>query len=323
MLEEQPKKRGRGRPRKNPVSETQSELPLEGVGGAIKEPAKSKSKQPESQKDSSKQQIERKEGPLKWQRDLDGLLGSIEYIFNDDGSINWLEMVPSEYLGINKQWYRERDREPPLDIKECYRPDQKFIRLAGLRLLASWRGYTRLEYKNVLDTTDEVRYEEQKYSEYRHGSCVTCEIEFIGNYETEGKPKIHSDRASATVENTNKLGAMYPQSIAANRAFARCVRGFLNIPVVADEELAAEEFDENKDSNKHLNILGVLKKNLKAHALVEDFEDFKHYLTLLREAGEFDHEDAEEWQDFSDIRQSTVILQLLKIVSESGIQVNK
>ena len=41
-------------------------------------------------------------GPKHYQRDEHGLLKNVQYVFNEDGSVNWRAMIKEEHLFPNK-----------------------------------------------------------------------------------------------------------------------------------------------------------------------------------------------------------------------------
>ena len=52
-------------------------------------------------------------GPDAYKRNEHGLLENSEYSFNEDGSINWREMVKDEFLYPNKGWFDARNVPTP------------------------------------------------------------------------------------------------------------------------------------------------------------------------------------------------------------------
>ena len=60
-------------------------------------------------------------GPDLWKRNQHGLLESVEYIFNDDGSVNWRAMINPEHLYPNKDWFEMRKMQMPNGYPEVIR----------------------------------------------------------------------------------------------------------------------------------------------------------------------------------------------------------
>lgn len=160
-----------------------------------------------------------------------GLLenSNINYIYNDDGTINWRKMVKQEYLVPNRQKTQETDVSK-LEDKDL------LILLGGIKELAQIRGYTTVEYK-VVAATDSY-------------FATSCRITWIPNYETDGKEIIFEALADATVNNTKSFARFFLAAIAENRAFVRCVRNFLKINIVSQEELGdAKLLDESSSAS--------------------------------------------------------------------------
>src|SRR6056300_486813 len=62
-------------------------------------------------------------------------------------------------------------------------------------------------------------------------------MKFSPNYETFGQSVIFQDMANATLDNTSSFATKFLETIACNRAFVRCVRNFLNVHIVGDDEI--------------------------------------------------------------------------------------
>jgi len=142
---------------------------------------------------------------------------NINYVFNDDGSVNWRKMIKLEFLVAN------RDRTDETDISKL-EDNELIILLGGLKDLANIRGYHSVTYT--------VTHASPEYV------CASCSIVWIGNYETEnGESILFQSVADAGLNNTEGFGQMYLAAIAENRAFCRAVRNFLRINIVAKEEI--------------------------------------------------------------------------------------
>ena len=162
-----------------------------------------------------------------------GLLenASIKYIYNDDGTINWRKMVKTEYLVPNRQKTQE------IDVSKLEDKDL-LILLGGIKELAQIRGYTTVEYKVVAATENYF--------------ATSCRITWIPNYETNGKEIVFESLADATTNNTKSFARFFLAAIAENRAFVRCVRNFLKINIVSQEELGdAKLLDEAVSSQEN------------------------------------------------------------------------
>ena len=78
-------------------------------------------------------------GPDIWKRDEHGLLESVDYTFNEDGSVNWRAMISPEHLYPNKGWFEMRKMPAPESI-EGLEDHQLLIKLGGIKELAKHRG---------------------------------------------------------------------------------------------------------------------------------------------------------------------------------------
>ena len=77
----------------------------------------------------------------KLKRNEDGLLSNppVDYVFNEDGSVNWRKMVRTEFLVANKQ------RTQQTDVSQLEDRDL-LILLGGIKELAQIRGFTDVCY---------------------------------------------------------------------------------------------------------------------------------------------------------------------------------
>ena len=71
-------------------------------------------------------------------RDDNGLLDGVNYVFNEEGLVDWRKMVKQEYLVANRQ------RAKSLDVSELEDKDL-LILLVGIKELAQIIGYKSLE----------------------------------------------------------------------------------------------------------------------------------------------------------------------------------
>ena len=147
------------------------------------------------------------------------------YTYNEDGTINWRAMVKTQYLVPNRQKTQETDVSK-LEDKDL------LILLGGIKELAQIRGYTNVTYKVVAAS--------ESYF------ATSCRITWIPNYETEGREISFESLADASGSNTKSFARYFLAAIAENRAFVRCVRSFLRINIVGQEELGdAKILEEN------------------------------------------------------------------------------
>lgn len=228
----------------------------------------------------------------KYTRDEDGLIASIEHIENEDGSINWRAMVKPEFLFPNREWFEKREKEVPKTIEDL-KDEQLCINLAGIKELASLRGFNTVDF-------DVVRSDDQH-------ATVKCTIEFIGNYETNDRPITFSSVANATAMNTSNFGDKFLETFAENRAFIRCVRNFLKVHVVGDEEIDKSDPSKNikaEDSSStsaSITPVGLLKKTLFDKFGCDSFEGFKNILRKMWEDDVYRNEDAKDWNTYKNV----------------------
>jgi hypothetical protein len=244
----------------------------------------------------------------KYSRNEYGLLNSVNYHFNDDGSINWRKMIKNEFLYPNKGWFDLRKKEFPNSI-EGLADNQLLIMLGGIKELTKLRGYNDISYT--------ISHIDKNYV------TAVCRISWIGIYETDNRVITFEDAANATAENTDDFCIKFLETIACNRAFVRCVRNFLNIHIVG-----ADEIDKSKtafpsglqETDYHSSIvpitpINILEKVLREKHNVSNFEDFKNLLRDLWSSEAYRNESVKEWNKFEDIPAKEARL-LLSIISK-------
>ena len=161
-----------------------------------------------------------------------GLIDGVEYIYLENGRINWLKMIPEEYLYINLDPRRIARIEKQLSkpIAEVQKSEVKdtdlVITLQGLRYILDLRGYKQSKIK--------LDYCSPDYA------AATCEIVFLSNLE-ESFEQTFTASACAHKNNTKSFYQAYLVEAASNRALCRAVRQFLKINIVSNEELGQEK----------------------------------------------------------------------------------
>jgi hypothetical protein len=186
------------------------------------------------------------------ERDENGLISQpkIEYIFDDRGFVNWRKMVKVEHLVANRQRTQESDASQ-LEDKDL------LILLGGIKELAQIRGYSSVEYDVKTPSADYV--------------VATCRIKWIPNFETEGREVVFSAIADASPGNTHSFASDYLAAIAENRSFVRCVRNFLRVNIVGQDELGAGGGSKQAQTN--------------ATAALVSFNPKEHLLGLMSQKG--------------------------------------
>ena len=117
-------------------------------------------------------------------RDADGLIKGVDYVFNEDGLIDWRKMIKTEHLVPNK------DRTSETDVTKL-KDNQLIILLGGIKDLAQIRGYTDVRYDVVSPSPNYV--------------VATCSITWKPNYETEAEEVTFSSIGDASHENTKSF----------------------------------------------------------------------------------------------------------------------
>ena len=162
-----------------------------------------------------------------------GLLTNIDYVFNEDHTINWKKMIPNEFLYVNpdlnaRERIEKKYGKPYSEIKpiEDNVEDKDLIQLLGAaKYLLKVYGYNSIRYT--------------VYQANENYAAVNCRIDFIGNYLTQNRPISFEENACANLQNTSNFATKYLVEMATNRSFVRCVRNFLNISIVSKEELGS------------------------------------------------------------------------------------
>jgi hypothetical protein len=150
-------------------------------------------------------------------RNEHGLMDEVNYVFQEDGMVDWRKMVKNNHIVPN------RDNTAETDVSKLKDKDL-IILLAGLKEVAQIRGIKSVKYDIVSASPEYV--------------CMKCGITWAANYETEGCEIYFEGTADAGLNNTDGFGQIYLAAIAENRAFCRAVRNFLKINIVAKEEIA-------------------------------------------------------------------------------------
>ncbi len=209
----------------------------------------------------------------KIKRNDNGLIAgnSVNYIFNEDGFVDWRKMVNADHLVPNKQKTSETDVSKLED-------HQLIILLAGIKELSQIRGYTNVRYEVTSPSPDYV--------------VATCSIDWIPNYETEDRAVTFSAIGDASPHNTQSFAKFFLGPIAENRAFVRCVRNFLKINIVGQDELgqakiAVDPQDQPETQASPVALLknvmkekGVTFDKLKARLVTEKYEKIDKINTL-------------------------------------------
>lgn len=182
--------------------------------------------------------------PKTFARNKFGLLEDppVPYVFNEDGTVNWRKMIRPEFLVPNKQRTQETDISK-LEDKDL------LILLGGIKELAQIRGFKSVGYSIPSATPIYV--------------MAACTIAWVGNYETNNEDIIFEALADASPDNTQSFAKNYLAAIAENRAFVRCVRNFLKINIVGQDEVGAKTSFEDLAPENPVSPTAVLSSLMK------------------------------------------------------------
>lgn len=270
--------------------------------------------------------------PNPFARDAEGLIASLHYPRNPNGSVNWRALIPPQHLYVNPDF--EVELKTRFNVKSRWDMDvtkvedkQLLVTLGGWQELLRLRGYHSLRYP-ILSTRD-------------GSASATCEIEFIGNFETNGKPVIHSESAGANLNSVTGSFQLHLEAMATNRAFARCVRTFLNVPIYGKDEfdpeanaayLDALKKGENplappkpetptKEDNS-IDVLGFLKSKCQNRKKPITFEAIKARAVEIKEGWTGD---PQTWESFDliPVRDCYTLLSMIEKADEEKKSVKK
>lgn len=242
---------------------------------------------------TKKEEINQCIPPNTFQRNEFGLLTNINYKFNNDGFIDWIKMIPQEYLVPNLEKTKETD---VTKLKE----DELIILLGGLKKLANLRGYSDVTY-NVVSASDQY-------------AAVICKIKWLPNYETLNKEITFESIAGVHLYNVKSFARYYLVEMAENRAFARCVRNFLKINIVSDKEIG-EIGSSNVEQSSPED--GELKIRAQVIEKIESFMKKNNIMfsELKQKLIDTSIEGADKYESFNDIK-TPILCDLLAQISK-------
>jgi hypothetical protein len=215
-------------------------------------------------------------------RDKNGFLNGVNYIFNEDNTINWRAMIKPEHLVPNKDSFKNDPNTDLRSIDVTTLPDNKLlILLAGIKELAQIRGFKNVSYEVIESRPDYV--------------AVKCTIDFAPNYETGNRSVSFSSLADAHWDNTHNFAKNFLMAIAENRAFVRCVRSFLKIHIVGSDEMGGKNASSllEQDSSSNSAPASLLEKTMQDYGI--NFNQIKEGAIRKNIEG------ASTWQSCDDI----------------------
>ena len=234
-------------------------------------------------------------GPTLFRRDSNGLLQNTQYTFSEDGSVDWRAMIKEEHLFPNRSWFEGRGKDMPSSVTGL-KDYQLLIKLSGIKELARLRGFTQVNYEIDKCTEQHV--------------AVKCQIHFTPNYETGLQAVVFEDIANATLNNTSSFATKFLETIACNRAFVRCVRNFLNVHIVGDDEIDKSDISAaapgSQLSSASMSPHGILEQKF------ENFDGLKVFLRDMWAKKLYRNDSVKDWQAFDDIppKEARILLKL-------------
>lgn len=223
-----------------------------------------------------------------WTRDGNGFVenAQVKYVSDEYGSIDWKSMIPKEFKYPNKDWFYKRGEDAPESI-EGLSEEQMIVSLAGLKWIAKVRGYSAV-LQEVVESNQE---------DY---AICKCTINWIAN--AESCACVYTDVASATKDNTSgHFGPKFLESIAANRAFCRAVRNFLNINSVSDQEIdPADQYKTKKETKPKEKKKNKTQESLEKLAQQKGCEEFVQLKNMFVSLG-YKNDESDSWEDYYDV----------------------
>lgn len=234
--------------------------------------------------------------PFKIERNEYGLLKNLNYVFDENGMVDWRAMIPVKYLYINPDKKRRKEIEDKygkpydqIDILLDKVEDRHLVSmLGGTKYLARIRGVKSVKVK--------IKESNESYA------SVTATIVFIPNYETESKEFTYSENACAHSNNTYSFAQQYLVEMATNRAVCRAIRMALSIFVVSQVEVSgAQGYEERAETSSSVSFDGQIITNLKNKCEAKNIS-IQKLIIVAKEKWLSDLEgNPDEWKTFEDI----------------------
>jgi len=201
-------------------------------------------------------------------RNSQGLLENLEYKTDKLGYIIWRDMIPSEYLYPNKEYFARNNLSAP-ESAEGLPDNQCLVKIGGLIELMKIRGYTSLD-QQVLNVDNGY-------------VTAKCTITWLPNSETDNKPVTFSWVANSNIGNCGDFMANFQETQAQNRALSLCVRKFLNVNIVSDEEMSKGQTNLIPEKEKPAATLPNLNNKLRKKLLEANYKSPEALLALIEE----------------------------------------
>lgn len=229
------------------------------------------------------------------ERDENGLVKGCEYKYTPDGFVDWRAMIPEEDLYPNKSWFEERNLEVP-ETTVGLEDNQCLIKLGGLTKLLALRGFVSVDTDTKREGAGDV--------------SAKCSIVFAPHQDSFGLKQLYTANANASFDNCSGFEIKFLETIAENRAFARCIRRYLKIDICSWEEMDKSRSNNPTSNNKNeaneFTYSGfapqdVLKDILSDNHNCHSWEDFLAKLRTMYKDGTYVNDDVANWKGYGDI----------------------
>lgn len=219
--------------------------------------------------------------------DEKGLRKNLTYSFNEDGTVNWKSLINEQYIVPNSQNFKRKNLAVPASIEGLSDQD-KLVKLAGYKDLAFKRGVKSVTFTPLSTPSNSVG--------------VSCTIVFRGNFETDFEDISWSSTADASYTNTDDFSRRFLTCTAENRAFVRCIRNFLNIPIVGQDEMAPEENQNTENSNSEITVVNSVGPHAALSKKMEKSNmTFEKLIVKIIDSKYATAEVSQNWKTLSDI----------------------
>lgn len=238
--------------------------------------------------------------PVSLKRNEYGLLQHISYYYDSLGFIEYKKLLKPEHLVLNRQKrdeiekiYNKKFNEIDI-LKDNVDDKYVLILLAGIRYLAMIRGFSSCTF--------------HFFGAENENAKAICTMSFIPNYETNYQPVCFESAAERSRVTTIAPFNNYLISLAENAAFARCVRNFLRIPILANDEILGAKETVQDDYASNVDVTSphfILQNNLAKYNIV--WKQLQAALIKKEENNTRLFPEADKWNTITDIPKKEVL----------------
>lgn len=209
-----------------------------------------------------------------------------DYPRKDDGSIDWFAVIPEKFIVAQD---KSKSNVPVSELKD----NEKMVLLGGWKYLLKERGY--ISKRDIIHTTT------------RDYVAITCEIIWQAHEDSGNKEQTYQASADSHFDNTDGFMQNFLTTNAQNRAFARCVREYLNIHVVGKDETNKATIDELLSMNqedKTGTLSGLTQTphqalQNKLNKIGKGLNDAKKWLIFQDVLSKEEAEQIKDWKDIA------------------------